>query len=96
MRATRADQRATRQAVVGHAHLAAIRTAEQVAWQRLNVVAPWGSGTPAYRGALDGWRATRYALDRALVPVPPPGALPRRRAAHHGGRPRGARAPERG
>ena len=59
MRATHVDQRA------------AVRAAEQVAWQRLHAAVVWRSGIATYRAALHAWRTARYDLDRALVPVPP-------------------------
>ena len=59
--------------MVRSAHLAAIRAAEQVAWQWLHTVAARPRGPAAYRAALHAWQTARYNLDRALVPVPPLG-----------------------
>ncbi len=71
MRATRAEQQAMERAVVHRPQVAAIRAAEQVAWQQVHTVAAWRCSTAAYRAALHAWRTARYDLDRALVPVPP-------------------------
>ena len=73
MRATRADQWPAGWGVVNRPQVAAIRAAEQVAWQRVHTVAAWVGGTATYRAALHAWRTARYDLDRAPVPVPPLG-----------------------
>ena len=83
MRATRADQPVEERAVITRRNMAAIRAAEQVAWQRLHIVATGRSGMATYRGALQTWQTARYDLDRALVPRSAPSALRRRRPAHH-------------
>ena len=86
----RADQWAEERAVAYRPQVAALRAAEQVAWQGLHTVAVWGSGTAAYRAALHAWRTARHDLDRALVP--PPRVLLRRQGAHRSGPLQGARS----
>ena len=82
-RATRADRWAEERALDHRPHEGGIRATEQVAWQRLHTVAAAaGSGTATYRGTLHAWRAARYDLDRALVPVPPAAVGVRRTWLH--------------
>ncbi len=90
MRATRAEQWTTDRVVIYRPQMAAIRAAEQVAWQRVHTVAAWGGGTATYRAALHAWRSARYDLVRALVPPPQPRR--RRPVARHSGPLPGARS----
>ena len=72
-RTTRDNLWVKRRAVDRRTHLAALRAAEQVAWQWLQAVAAGPHRPATYRAALYAWQMTRYDLGRTFVAVPPPG-----------------------